>query len=106
MLKKYRNLVNKNKGRINEIENEIDTFKDDLIQTNETFENIIKKIDVLEAERTTVKDGLNLLEARYKRGKLPSKTAYEKLYNDFQKRRKKIDRTIDKLIQQLRSYLI
>ncbi|MBD3198135.1 MAG: hypothetical protein GF317_24000 [Candidatus Lokiarchaeota archaeon] len=104
--KKYRNLVDSNQTKIRNIENEIKSFKEELINTNETFENIIKKIDVLEAERQTVEDGLKLLESRYKKGKLPSKAAYVKLSNDFLKRRKKIDRTIDKFIQQLRTYLL
>jgi hypothetical protein len=63
-------------------------------------------LDVLEAERDSVKDSLVLLESRYKRGRLPSRAAYLKLSDDFKKRRKKIDRTIDKLIQQLRSYIL
>ena len=76
------------------------------MEINETFENIVKRLDVLEAERISVKDSLTLLESRYKRGRLPSRAAYQKLSDDFKKRRKKIDRTIDKLIQQLRSYLL
>ncbi|TFF87322.1 MAG: hypothetical protein EU550_03460, partial [Promethearchaeota archaeon] len=104
--KRYRNLVDKNKSRIQQIEDEIEPFKEEIKETNETFKNIMNKIDILEAERTTVKDSLNLLDARYKRGKLPSKAAYQKLFDDFKKRQKKVDRSIDKLIQSLRSYLI
>ncbi|MFX0187071.1 MAG: hypothetical protein ACFE8A_04975, partial [Candidatus Hodarchaeota archaeon] len=73
---------------------------------NATFENLVKKIELLETERVSVKDSLNLLETRYKRGRLPSKSAYLKLSDNFLRRRKKIDRSIDKTIQQLRSYLL
>ena len=66
----------------------------------------LKKGDVLEVERISIKDSLNLLESRYKRGRLPSRAAYMKLSDDFKKRRKKIDRTIDRYLQQLRSYLL
>jgi hypothetical protein len=104
--KTYKNIVTKNSTKIEQIKKEIVPFKEALINTNETFENIVKKLDVLDAERISVKDSLNLLETRYKRGRLPSKAAYQKLSDDFEKRRKKIDRTIDKLIQQLRSYLL
>ena len=76
------------------------------METSDTYDNIIKKLDILDAERISVNDSLNLLESRYKRGKLPSKAAYQKLSSDFFNRRKKIDRTIDKYIQQLRSYLL
>ncbi len=104
--KKYQSILNKNTSKIEEIQKEIIPFKKVVMETNETFNNIIKKLDVLEAERISVKDGLNLLETRYKRGRLPSRAAYLKLSDDFKKRRKKIDRNINKFIQQLRSYLI
>ncbi|MFX1410174.1 MAG: hypothetical protein ACFFA6_07470 [Promethearchaeota archaeon] len=104
--KKYKNILDKNTGKIEEIQKEIIPFKKTLMETNEAFENIIKKLDVLEAERVSVKDSLNLLETRYKRGRLPSRAAYLKLSDDFKKRGKKIDRNIDKFIQQLRSYLL
>ncbi|MFX1451440.1 MAG: hypothetical protein ACFFCM_11395 [Promethearchaeota archaeon] len=104
--KTYKNILSKNTIKIEEIQKEIITFKKVLMESGETFENIVKKLDVLEAERISVKDSLVLLESRYKRGRLPSRAAYLKLSDDFKKRRKKIDRTIDKLIQQLRSYLI
>ena len=104
--KQYKNIKSKNSSKIEQIKQEIIPFKQTLIETNETFDNIIKKLDVLDAERVSVNDSLNLLESRYKRGKLPSKAAYQKLSNDFMNRRKKIDRTIDKYIQQLRSYIL
>ncbi|MFX1591531.1 MAG: hypothetical protein ACFFB6_05885 [Promethearchaeota archaeon] len=104
--KKYKNILTKNTAKIDEIQKEIIPFKEMLIETSDIFENIVKKLDVLEAERISVRDSLTLLESRYKRGRLPSRAAYLKLSDDFKKRRKKIDRTIDKLIQQLRSYLL
>ncbi|MFX1552990.1 MAG: hypothetical protein ACFFBV_03610 [Promethearchaeota archaeon] len=104
--KKYKNILDKNKSKIEEIQQEIIPFKKIIIETNETFENIIKKLDVLEAERISVKDSLSLLESRYKRGRVPSRAAYQNLSDKIKKRRKKIDRTIDKLLQQLRSYTL
>lgn len=104
--KKYKNILNKNTSKIQEIENEIVPFKKVVMEVNATFENLVKKIELLETERVSVKDSLNLLETRYKRGRLPSKTAYLKLSENFLRRRKKIDRSIDKTIQQLRSYLL
>ncbi len=101
----YRKILDKNTSKIDEIQRELNPFKK-VLETNINFENIIKKLDLLEAEQTSVKDSLNLLESRYKRGRLPSKAAYLKLSEDFKKRSKKIDRNIDKLIQQLRSYLL
>ncbi len=104
--KTYKNIVTKNNSKIEEVQKELIPFKKMLIETSDIFDNIIKKLDVLEAERISVKDSLSLLESRYKRGRLPSRTAYLKLSDDFKKRQKKIDRTIDKFIQQFRSYLL
>ena len=104
--KSYKNLVSKNTSKIEQIKNEIQPFKKSLIESGEIFESIVKKLDVLDAERISVDDSINLLDNRYKRGKLPSRQAYQKLSDDFFKRRKKIDRTIDKYVQQLRSYLL
>ena len=104
--KTYKNLLSKNSAKIDQIKEEILPFKKILMETNDTFSNIVKRLDVLDAERISISDSLNLLETRYKRGKLPSKAAFQKLSDDFFNRQKKIDRTIDKYIQQLRSYLL
>jgi len=104
--KKYKNILTKNDLKIDEIQKEITPFKKVLIETSDIFGTIVKRLDILEAERISVTDSIALLESRYRRGRLPSRAAYLKLSDDFIKRRKKIDKTIDKLIQQLRSYLL
>ncbi|MFX1477421.1 MAG: hypothetical protein ACFFCI_04755, partial [Promethearchaeota archaeon] len=103
--KNLKSIIGKNNSKIEEIQQELIPFKKILIESGEAFDNIVKRLDVLEVERLSIKDSLNLLESRYKRGRLPSRAAYVKLSDDFKKRQKKIDRTIDKFIQQLRSYL-
>ena len=104
--KKYKNILNKNASKIQEIDKEIIPFKKAIIEISATFENLVKKIDLLEAERESVKDSLNLLETRYKRGRLPSKSAYLKLADNFLRRQKKIDRSIDKTVNQLKTYTL
>lgn len=104
--KTFMNLSDKNSAKIEQIKQEIIPFKNTLMEANEIFNNIINKLDLMDAERITVNDSLTLLENRYKRGKLPSKAAYQKLLSDFMKRRNRIDRSIDKFIQQLRTYLL
>jgi hypothetical protein len=104
--KKYRNILENNTKKIEEIEKEIIPFKTVVRDINATFENLISRMEVLEAERVSVDDSLNLLEARYKRGRLPSRSAYLKLSENFLKRKKRIDKDIDKNVQQLRSYLL
>ncbi|MFX0188453.1 MAG: hypothetical protein ACFE8A_12045, partial [Candidatus Hodarchaeota archaeon] len=56
--KKYRNILNKNTSKIQEIENEIVPFKKIVMEVNATFENLVKKIELLETERVSVKDSL------------------------------------------------
>lgn len=104
--KKYRNILDNNMKKIEEVDKEIITFKKIVREINPTFENFINKLEILEAERVSIEDSLNLLEARYRRGRLPSRKAYLSLSENFLRRRKKIDRSIDKNIQQLRSYLL
>ncbi len=104
--KKYRMLLKKNENKINSIEEELEPFKETLIEASETFESLVKRLELLETERQTVRDGLNLLDLRYRKGKLPSRSAYLSLRDDFEKRLKKIDRSIDKTIQNLRGYLL
>ncbi|MFX0072919.1 MAG: hypothetical protein ACFFAO_17720 [Candidatus Hermodarchaeota archaeon] len=104
--KKYKNIMDKNNKKIQEIDKEIIPFKKTVREADPTLEANINKLDILEAERQSINDSLNLLEARYKRGKLPSKAAYQKLSENFIRRRRKIDKSIDKNIQSLRSYLL
>ena len=49
--KRYKNLLDKNTLKIEQIQKEIIPFKKTIIEVNEIFENIIKKLDLLEAER-------------------------------------------------------
>ncbi|MHA2051199.1 MAG: hypothetical protein ACW986_16420 [Promethearchaeota archaeon] len=104
--KNLKNILDKNNSKIDEILQEMIPFKKILVNAGESIETVIKKLDVLEAERISIKDSLNLLESRYKRGRLPSRAAYMKLSDNFKKRQRKIDRTIDKFLQQLRNYLL
>ena len=100
------NIVDRNNARITEIKQEILPFKRVVQETNLAFKNIVEKLDIAETERESVSDSLKLLEARYKRGRLPSREVYERLLTQSLRRQAKIDRTIDRLIQSLRGYLI
>jgi hypothetical protein len=104
--KNFKNILDKNNSKIEEILEEMIPFKKVLINAGESIETVIKKLDILEAERISIKDSLNLLESRYKRGRLPSRAAYMKLSDNFKKRQRKVDRTMDKFLQQLRNYLL
>lgn len=103
--KKYLNELKKYELRLKSLENELAPLRKILEESTKIFENIFKKLELFEAERLSLKDNINLLETRYKRGKLPSKSAYEKLLGDFLKRREKVRKAIDRQINELKAYL-
>jgi len=103
--KKYLSMIQKYETKIKSLDNELPPLRKTLEQSTKIFEDIFKKLELLEAERYSLKDNINLLENRYRRGKLPSKRAYEKLLGDFLKRRGKVRKAIDRQIHELKAYL-
>ncbi|MCK4280606.1 MAG: hypothetical protein KAX10_00700, partial [Candidatus Lokiarchaeota archaeon] len=103
--KKYLNELKKYDSKLKSLENELTPLKKILEESTKIFVNIFKKLELLEAERFSLKDNINLLENRYKKGKLPSKSAYEKLLGDFLKRREKVRKAIDRQIHELKAYI-
>ena len=103
--RQYRNLVIRNKSRILEIERELIPLKKTLLKSNPAIEKIIKKLDILEVKRRVIKDTLNSLNIRWKRGELPSKESYRKETIQLLRYRNKNDRAIDYTLQKLRNYL-
>jgi len=83
--KVYTKTVRNYQAKLKELGEESIPFKRILIESGGQIQSIIQKLDFLEAEKISVKDSLKLLADRYKRGKLPSKAAYERLSNDMMK---------------------
>lgn len=92
--------------KLKEIEEEIMPFKRDLLESSTAVMNVIQKLDYLEAEKISLKDSIQTLNNRYRKGKLPSKAAYDKLSRDFIKKLGDAQRKIDRNINELRAYLI
>jgi hypothetical protein len=92
--------------KIKELNEEILPFKTILLDSDDRIQNHIQKLDYLEAEKMSIKDSIQLLEERYKHGKLPSKAAYERLSQELLDRISKTQATIDKNINELRAYLV
>ena len=70
------------------------------------FKQIIEKLDLHEAEKIHARDGIKNLEKRYKMTGRISSTAFQKLRDDSLKRLVKAKSNIDKLIEELRSYIV
>ncbi|TFH28772.1 MAG: hypothetical protein E4G98_04885 [Promethearchaeota archaeon] len=93
-------------NKMKELEGEILPFKKSLLESSTTVAAVIQKLDYLEAEKMSLKDSIRNLNDRYRKGKLPSKAAYEKLSQDFVKKSGNSQRKIDRNINELRAYLI
>ncbi len=89
-----------------ELEGEILPFKKSLLEASSAVAAVIQKLDYLEAEKISLKDSIRNLNNRYRKGKLPSKAAYDKLSQDFIKKSANSQRKIDRNINELRAYLI
>ncbi len=104
--KVYTKTVKNYQAKLKEINEESVPFKRILIESGGQVQSIIQKLDFLEAEKISVKDSLRLLSDRYKRGKLPSKAAYQRLSNDMMKQLISSQKKIDRYINELRAYII
>ncbi|MHA1673233.1 MAG: hypothetical protein ACTSYI_06360 [Promethearchaeota archaeon] len=89
-----------------ELDGEILPFKRSLLEASSAVAAVIQKLDYLEAEKISLKDSIKNLNNRYRKGKLPSKAAYDKLSQDFIKKSANSQRKIDRNINELRAYLI
>uniref|UniRef100_UPI0035CD3D7A Ribophorin 1 superfamily protein n=1 Tax=Promethearchaeum syntrophicum TaxID=2594042 RepID=UPI0035CD3D7A len=104
--KVYTKTVKNYQNKLKELNEESIPFKRILMETGGQIQSIIQKLDFLEAEKISVKDSVKLLKDRYKRGKLPSKAAYERLSSDMIKQLASSQNKIDRYINELRAYII
>ncbi|MHA1111268.1 MAG: hypothetical protein ACTSRE_09200 [Promethearchaeota archaeon] len=95
------------------LESKMKTTQDDLkpykkliLNTGGPIADIVKRLDLREAEIISNQDGIKLYDDRYKKGKLPSKQAYRTLRTQMVDNGEKIQRQIDRLINQMKTYLI
>lgn len=93
-------------SKLKETQEEIKPFKKTLLNTGGRFTEIVQKLDLKEAEFLSNEDSIKLHDDRYKRGKLPSKQAYNTLKAQMLKNSEKIQREIDKSINELKAFLI
>ncbi|MHA1521222.1 MAG: hypothetical protein ACTSRK_13645 [Promethearchaeota archaeon] len=93
-------------NKLKELQGEILPFKKSLLEASSAVAAIIQKLDYLEAEKMSIKDSIRNLNNRYRKGKLPSKAAYDKLSQDFIKKSGNSQRKVDRYINELRAYLI
>lgn len=104
--KAYNQTLKSFNDKVRELNNDIKPFKEILMTSDSKVQNILQQLDYLEAEKVSVRDSITLLEDRYKRGKLPSKAAYERLLNDLQKRTESIQKKLDMNINEMRAFLV
>ncbi|OLS13459.1 MAG: hypothetical protein RBG13Loki_2913 [Promethearchaeota archaeon CR_4] len=103
--KEHTKRLNNIQERKKETEEDLKPLTKTIAEADERFRKIIEKLQFCEAERISVEDSLTALENRYRRGAIPSRTAFQKLYSDFTKRLEKIQNDVDKLLNELKSYI-
>ncbi len=85
---------------------DIKPFKKLILNIGGPIADIVKRLDLREAELISNQDSIKLYDDRYKKGKLPSKQAYNTLRQQMVDNGEKIQRQIDRLINQMKTYLI
>jgi len=91
--------------RKKETEEDLKPLAKVITEADERFRKILEKLQFFEAERVSIEDSLKALDARYRRGAIPSRAAFQKLFSDFTKRLEKIQNDVDKLLNELKSYI-
>ena len=87
-------------------QDDIKPYKKLILNTGGPIADIVKRLDLREAELISNQDSIKLYDDRYKKGKLPSKQAYNTLRTQMIDNGEKIQRQIDRLINQMKTYLI
>ncbi|TFF89202.1 MAG: hypothetical protein EU549_01450, partial [Promethearchaeota archaeon] len=103
--REYRKLLKNTEKNIADIDKSLDEIKPEFRNVGGRYKEVVDKLEIFEGEKTTTKDSLVRLKARYKRKQIKP-IAYRKLNRDFKKRIKKINSNMEKLVQELRDYII
>ncbi len=88
-----------------ELDGDLKPLSKEIAEADDRFKKSIEKLQFYEAERLSIEDSLKALEARYRRGAIPSRSAFLKLTSDFNKRMEKIQNDIDKILNEFKSYI-
>ncbi len=102
----YKNFSKSFQLKMKESDKTIREFKQPLIKAGGRVQEIVERLDFLETQIDNNKASLEILEDRYKKGKIPSKTTYQDLYNEIMKKQDKNKKEIDKLLNELKAFLI
>lgn len=99
--KEYKRRVKIYERELMNVNKDLKKVKEELRKATPKFEDYVKRIELLEAERESVKASINQLERSYKTGKI-TKLAYAKLRRQYEGRLRKIYSNMDKVIFELR----
>jgi len=88
-----------------DIDKEVKVLNVHFITAGGRFKQIIENLDLYEAEKIHARDGIKNLEKRYKMTGRISSAAFQKLRNENVKRLGKSKNNIDKVVEELRTYI-
>ncbi|GAB4316375.1 MAG: hypothetical protein Kow0069_18520 [Promethearchaeota archaeon] len=104
--REYARRVKEAQSKIKEIDRDLKPLRAKLMEADSRIVKVVERLDFLETERQSVKDSIRMLEQRYRRGGLQSRSSYDRLLEDLTSRVTKIQRNIDRSISELKGYLV
>jgi len=102
--REYRKLIKTAEKNLAEIDKSLDELKPEFRSAGGRYKEIVDKLEILEGEKTTIKDSLIRLQTRYKLKQIKP-IAYNNIRENYEKRLKKIKSNMEKLVQELRDYI-
>ncbi|MHA1792506.1 MAG: hypothetical protein ACTSVI_07665 [Promethearchaeota archaeon] len=95
-----------NEKKLKKLDADIVFSKKKLVEFGGRIKEIVDELDVLESERQAVQESLINLEKRYMMGKMKSRAAFEKLYDDYAVNLRRIQSALDSGLAELKSYFL
>ncbi len=87
--------------RLDALSRSLTEYKENLRAAGGHYANLMRELEVAEIELNEVETNLKSIEARHGRGEL-SLEGYRKLFGDYQRRKEKVETTIDGILLRLR----
>lgn len=90
--------------RLSRLQKDLDSLRKEVESVSRRYSELMRDLEVAEAELETVKASLERLRARYRRREISSE-AYNRLLEEYNRRRERAESTIDEVILRLEEEL-
>ncbi|MHA1382598.1 MAG: hypothetical protein ACTSR3_02450 [Candidatus Helarchaeota archaeon] len=103
--REYRNQLKNIEKKISDLNKELKTFQDQILEAGGRYTKIIEELELREADRDMSREALEAIERRYRISRRISTATYRKLKKEEEKALAKAKNSIEKLIQELRELM-